>query len=430
MLAVLFFWVAGNAAGPRCDYLELYAPGRPRDSIFSDLPVYLAFPDSLGQINVRAYLAATPLKAVEMLKASDWQAVSLGRTDIRFLKGLRNLVEGHFPEVGAEWGQMSGKASSAFKPYLRINRGLLMFMAGFQDDAEKEWQTQTGVSSVCREVARMSLYNSYLTRKNFIKAQAMVDQILAGEPKDRWANFAKGNLVRMSTSDESWEQFLKEKSNSPDSLFEIQIAYGKYLKDQRRYAEAKQYYARGLEGSPRNGPAWLDLAEVYYRLELPFLAQTSLEKSFQAGISDPYVYELLGRVLMDLSNYAADRKTDQDRLWGVLDMHDLQWGLDPAWAERCWKLAEKNLEDGFPHELHSRSMAQLLYHLYCHNGKIEAANNLRSDFWFHFTGPAMPKHYELKHPTLWTGLHLENRSGEFGKLLGSTVSLSDFYEPF
>jgi hypothetical protein len=82
-------------------------------------------------------------------------------------------------------------------------------------------------------------------------------------------------------------------------------------------------------------------------------------------------------------------------------MRELGFRLDTAWANFQWRRAEKIVEEGFPKALESRSMAQFLYRLYCRNGRVEAARNLRTDFWFHFSGPPplyrSPPLHDLSH---------------------------------
>ncbi|MEO7423754.1 MAG: hypothetical protein ABI036_01125 [Fibrobacteria bacterium] len=413
-----------------CRYLELLGTGEKRGLVSNELRLNLAFPDSLGMIAVGPFLVAPPEKAKALLAKADWTARPLSKIERRFLRALRDWMDGHAQEAGEEFAALLPKAPARLRSALLIDRAILMLMAGLPADAERDWRAHIERGEPCREAARKNLYAYYLDTQAMQKAQALVTEILAQEPKDKWANAANGYLARLALSDEEWEAYLKEKSDRKDSLFEIQIAYGKYLKEHKRYDEAKRYYTRGLEGAPRNGPGWMELADVYYRLDLPFLAQASLEKSFEAGISDPYVFELLGKVLVALSGYAADRKREYAYLFGVLDMHDLQWGLDPAWAERCWRLAERNLERGFPHDLHSRGMAQLLYHLYCHNGKVEAAQNLRSGFWFHFTGPAMPAQMRLDPPPSFPDSRLDINLDEITLPLVWAASRADFFEPF
>ncbi len=436
MGAWALFLCAAHAAYAGCEALELIGRGEMRAGAGREIPLYLAIPDTLGPIAVRPFLMAPPEKAKAALAGSDWSAHPLSKPDVHLLKALRDWTEGRQMEAGEAMAALLPKASPLSKSVLRADKALLLYSAGFTDDAEKEWNELAGSNGACKDAARKNLYSFYLDRRKTEKAQALCDRILALEPKDRWANDAKAYLVRLAVSDEDWERFLKEKSDGRDSLFEMQIAYGRLLKSQGRFEEAKRYYSRGLEGAPRNGPAWLDLAEVHYRLGLPFLAQTCLMKSFEAGIRDPYVFELLGRVLVDLTRYAAKGE----------EMRALGWGIDSLWAERCWRMAEGNLESGFPHDLQSRSMAQLLYHLYCHNRKTDAARELRKGFWFHFTGPEIPREAWL-HPPVDTSespclapetsgcrtggnLLLAVRLGFVAHPLAAAVFATDFFEPF
>lgn len=418
------------ASAGGCHDLELRVPSKTAEGSLRDMPLYMAFPDSLGAFSVRAFLEAPPLKAAGMIKESDWQLKALGVPDRQVLKALRDLVDGRIREAGEGFASISPKAPAALLPVTRNNRALILFLAGFPADAEKDWQNAAARPSACDEAVRKNLFSIFMGRNDMAKAHALVDEALDNHPKSPWANAYKGYLLQMRASDDEWEGFLRGKSEVQDSLFEIQIAYGRFLKERRRYEEAVRYYTRGLEGAPRNGPAWLDLADAYHKLGLSFLAQAALEKCFEAGIADPYVYELLGRVLVDLSSYAAPRKSKQDWMWGVLDMRDLQWGLDASWADRCWRLAERNVELGLPKDLHNRSMAQLLYHLYCHNGKIEAARNLREDFWFLFTGPSVSKNALRLGSSRASGSGLDIRLGATSAPLVFAALQTDFFEAF
>ncbi|HKP94579.1 MAG TPA: tetratricopeptide repeat protein [Fibrobacteria bacterium] len=418
MLALLGAWAYAAAGG--CHYLELRAPGETKAGESRELPLYLAYPDTLGPVAVRPFLEASSSAAQGMLKESTWQLKTLTAQERGLLKALRNLVDGHVQEAGEEIAALTRQAPPRLRSGLRVDRALLVYLAGFPADAEKEWRGVLKAGSDCEEVAWRNLYSLYLGRKDFAQAHGLVDEVLRGDPKNKWANAAKGYLLRMLMSDEDWAVFLRDKSSWQDSLFEIQIAYGKFLKEQGQWEEARKYYSRGLEGAPRNGQAWLELGDIQYHLGYFVFAETCLRNAFSAGINDPYVFELYGRVLTGLSTYAATG-------W---EMRELGFSWDAAWAARCWRLAERILEDGFPHDLHSRSMAQLLYHLYCHNGRVEAAQNLRSGFWFHFRGPAVPKRVPLG----------EGPSASFPRLaipvsfitypLIVAAGATDFFEPF
>jgi tetratricopeptide (TPR) repeat protein len=403
--AVIFAALAGLravSAAPACTSLELIGPGAPRSGAPREIPVYLAIPDSLGPFPVRPFLLSPPDSAKVLLARAESGFQTMDKTERRMLRALRIWLDGDARGAGEEIAALLQKSPPSLRPILKADKALLLYMAGFGPDAEKEWLAQSGSGAACKEAARKNLFSYYLDRRELEKARAALDRILGAEPKDKWANDARAYLVRLAASDEEWEAFLKSKSEGRDSLFDIQIAYADLLKSQGRYEEAKRYYNRGLEGAPRNGPAWLELAEVYDRLEMPLLAWEALDNCFAAGISDPKVFEVLGRVLIRASAYASQRRPLREREWGALDMRDLRWTLGPEWAERCWRLAEANLEVGLPKDFHRRTLAQLLYHVYCHNGKVEAARALRGSFWFHFTGPAVvPKlrlHGERRDP--------------------------------
>lgn len=376
-------------AAPGCASLELVGPGSPRGGAPREIPVYLAIPDSLGPFPVRPFLLSPPDSAKVLLARAESGFRTMNKTERRMLRALRIWLDGDARGAGEEIAALLPQAPPSLRPILKADKALLLYAAGFGPDAEKEWLAQSGPAAACKDAARKNLFSYYLDRRELEKARAALDRILSAEPKDKWANDAKAYLVRLAASDEEWEAFLKSKSDGRDSLFDIQIAYADLLKSQGRYEEAKRYYNRGLEGAPRNGPAWLELAEVYDHLEMPLLAWEALDNCFAAGISDPKVFEVLGRVLIRASAYASERRPLREREWGALDMRDLRWTLGPEWAERCWRLAEANLEMGLPKDFHRRSLAQLLYHVYCHNGKVEAARALRETFWFHFAGPSV-----------------------------------------
>jgi tetratricopeptide (TPR) repeat protein len=413
-----------------CRYLELRAPSKTDGGALRDVPLFMAYPDTLGSLSVDAFLASPPEKAVAMLKQADWQIKAMTEHERKALKALRDLVDGRVREAGEGIAAALPKASVRLKPSLKIDRALILFLAGFPADAERDWRGLARPGTGCAEIAMRNLFSLYLTRGDTHSAQDLVDAALKANPRHKWANASNGYLLQMRSTDEEWERYLRDKSSVQDSLFDIQLAYAVYLKGQKRYEEAVRYFTRGLEGAPRNGPAWLELADTYYHMGLSFLAQASLDKCFEAGIRDPYVYELLGLVLVDLSSYAAQGKTLQDWRWGVLDMRDLHWGLDPSWADRCWRTAERNLESGLGHDLQSRSMTQLLYHLYAHNSRVEAANTLREDFWFHFTGPRIPRKINLIGPGDAPLLSLRIRLNSTSFPLVYAAAQSDFFEPF
>jgi tetratricopeptide (TPR) repeat protein len=416
--ALLCAWA--YAAGGACRYLELRAPGETRAGETGQIPLYLAYPDTLGPVAVRPFLEASAKDAEAMVKQRVWQLKTLNPYDRRLLKILRDLIDGHGRDAGEEMAILTKQAPARLRSTLRVDKALLAFLAGLPAEAEKDWRGVLKAGSECEEVAWRNLYSLYLTDRDFSKAHGLVDEVLKGNPKNRWANSAKGYLVRMLLPPDDLEDFLRDKSSWQDSLFEIQIAYGKFLKEKGQLEEARKYYNRGLEGAPRNGQAWLELADIQYRLGYYVFAETCLRNAFDAGINDPYVFELYGQVLTSLSTYAANG-------W---EMRALGFGWDAQWAAQCWRVAERILEAGLPHDLNSRSMAHLLYHIYCHNGRVDAALNLRYGFWFLFSPPAIPKSARLEAWSYEPPLRLIIPVSYITYPLIAQASSSDFFEPF
>lgn len=401
-LGLFFGHLAGAPAKSPggCRYLELHAPGAKVDSVLHEIPLYLAVPDSLGQVSVPEYLEAKDTKAENFVHVGDWRMNPPSRAEIRYMRALRQFMQGHIGEAGKEIAALTRDAPATVRPSLHINRGLLMLLSGFPDDAEKEWMR---AEPKCAEGAWKNLYSLYLSRNDFSRANGLVEEAIKENPKSKWANFAKGYLLRMLAPGDDWENFLRAKSSWSDSLFEIQIAYGKFLKEKGMLDEAAKYYSRGLEGAPVNGPAWLELADVYYRLGLMVFAQTCVFQALHFGISDPYVFELLSRILQD----------------------------GPAYSDKQrWHAAEQILEEGFPHDLASRNMAQLLYHVYCHNGKVEAAYNLKETFWFHFNSPGPRKEAKLGENPNQNSPRLPIRLSFYSYPLVTALADADFVEPF
>lgn len=422
---VLFFLLVSNLVWAEgCKYLELRIPGRVSDSLLNDVPIYLAYPDSLGFLAVRPFLEAPDSTARALLKPSDWQKQPLQKHEKLFLQALRNFMGGNVREAGAAIGSLTLPTTTTgvdLRPYLKINRGLLLLLNGFPADAEKTWLQaykrgqkvgdesegfgNTQQSKSCAEGAWRNLYSFYLGRKDFKKAHGLVEEALLTSPKNKWANFAKGYLLHMLAPRDDLKLFLQQKSSWKDSLFEIQIAYGKFLKEQGQLSEAAKYYSRGLEGAPKNGPAWLELADIYYRQGLLVFSETCIHEAFKFGINDPYIFELYSLVLQAVSEKAEG-------------------------STQRWNGAEKLLEQGFPHDLHSRSMAQLLYHVYCHNQKVDAANNLRDEFWFHFVGPRQERRREISSTPLPPKIGLKIRLSEISFPLIRALENTDFFDPF
>ncbi len=416
LIAVLL--LAGILADVRAagyDFLELHLPNPLDSGSGAPAPFHLVFPDTIGGIWVRGFLEAPRDRAVGMLSASRIRLRPLGREEKLFLSALRDMVDGRLADCHkAMAAAVNGRLPARHKECVRIDAALLLYLSGMPDEAEKDWRRAIrnaaeapGEDAVAGPVegAWRNLFSLYLTRRDFSRAHALVDETLESSPGNRWAQMAKGFLLRMLGSGEEWERYLRDKSSWKDSLYSIQVAYGKFLADRGQWEEAAKYYNRGLDGAPRNGPAWLELAEIYYRLGYLVFAEQCIISAFRFGISDPYIFELYGKVLVGFADLADTSGA----------MRGLGFRMDTAWASSQWRRAEKVVEDGFPKALESRSMAQFLYRLYCRNGRVEAARNLREDFWFHFVGPPpLSRPRTLLEPShYWGG----NRPGAGGRVL-------------
>lgn len=412
-------WLMMRGWGGGFGFLELHPVETKRDTLPA-VPVYLAFPDSVGTVDVRAFLGAPADKARAWLSPSTLRGRRLSKEDTAFLAGLRDIAAGRIGDARDHFAVTAKHPPRRLLTCLKVDTSLLLYLMGLPDEAERGWKESLERGDMAAEGAWRNLYSVYLGRKDFARAHGLVEEALQRAPKSSWAVSAKGYLLRMLRPDDELGEFLKEKSSWQDSLFGMQIAYGKFLKDKEQWDEAAKYYNRGLEGNPRNGQAWLELGDIYYRKGYLVFADSCIANAFKYGVSDPRIYELYGKVLRDFSEYIDGR---------VLVRFDLRF--DPAWAARQRLIAEKVIEEGLPHDVHSRSMAQLLYRLYCLNGKVDAAKTLRAGFWFHFVGPVAPSKppplgslHDSSAPML--PLHLSYVTYPLVEALQST----DFFEPF
>lgn len=404
---------AGAARPMTFGFLELRLPAPSGAVDAHPAPFHLVYPETLGTLRVRYFLLAPDTVAATLISGRSLAGAPLPAAERALIIGLRALTQGRSQEAHAALASAEkGRLDPRLKECLRIDAALLLYLAGMPEEAEKEWRRAVssgsdrkpgagragdGVTSeegggpkdgaAPREGAWRNLYSYYLTRRDFTKAHTLVEDALRNRPGSRWAQVAKGFLLRMLGSEDEWEVFLRDKSSWQDSLHGIQIAYGKFLADREQWEEAIKYYNRGLEGAPANGPAWLELANAYYEAGSMIFAEQCIHNAFTHGISDPFVFELYGRVLIGLTEV-----TDTGGVMSKIEYMGMRYHFpyDTAWAGRVWRRAERIVEEGMPKALHSRPLAQLLYRIYCRNGRVEAARNLRSDLWFHFMGPPQP----------------------------------------
>ncbi len=321
------------------------------------MPLYLATPDSLGDIAVEYFLALDSSKAQKNLLAMPMRSHKINAVQKEFLLGLNALVQGRFMKSKERLANLKKmKLSKMLRACFDHDVRTLLYLMGFEKEAEADWVKTLNQTSPVSEGAWRNLFSIYMSHGRTQQANALMEKALQYAPKNKWAVQAKGYLLKSILSEEELGNYLLQQSSWQDSLFEIQIAYGRFLKSHKQYDDAIKYFNRGLEGVPKNGPAWLDLAEVYYHVGYYAFAEKCIIAAFEAGISDPFVYELYAQVLCDYGVFMDLRK------------------------------AQKILEEGLPKDPLRRKMAQLLYYVYAQNGKVKEAKNLRAQLWFHFEG--------------------------------------------
>jgi tetratricopeptide (TPR) repeat protein len=270
------------------------------------------------------------------------------------------LVGGNPYAAAENWEKMRGRPTAALAGSLRVNVGVLHVMRGEPALAESLWiaEWRRGVAA---EAAWRNLLALQMALGRYGRAEALVDAMLAQRPGQRAALQAKAALLRQFRSETEWEEFVRTRAlASPD----MQLVYGELLLERGQYAEAVRYLDRGLAELPGSGRGWRLLAEAQYELGYYYFAIDCLQNAGRAGYHPAEFYELYARVLQACCTGDADPRQGRARA-----------------------AAEDLLEAGLPKDVHRRSMAQLLYHMYCQNSKPEAARALERDLWFHFEGP-------------------------------------------
>jgi tetratricopeptide (TPR) repeat protein len=316
----------------------------------------LAFPDTLAATDTRAILASMgPGMGKPLLPRG-----KLRPEEEFFLKGLSALAGGNPFTAAENWEKMRGRPTEALAGSLRVNVGALHVLRGEPALAESLWVAEWRYG-VAAEAAWRNLLALQMAFGRYGRAGALVDAMLAQRPGQRTALQAKAALLRQFRPEAEWEEFVRTRAlASPD----MQLVYGELLLERGQYAEAVRYLDRGLAELPGSGRGWRLLAEAQYKLGYYYFAIDCLQNAGRAGYHPAEFYELYARVLQACCTGDADPRQGRARA-----------------------AAEDLLEAGLPKDVHRRSMAQLLYHMYCQNSKPDAARALERDLWFHFEGP-------------------------------------------
>jgi len=320
------------------------------------LTLTLAFPDSLAGSDTRAILdAMKPGKLKPILPRG-----TLKPDEDYFITGVGALMGGNPLGAAERWEKMRGPLPPALAGSLRVNVGILHVLRGEPAMAESLWVAEWR-GGIADEAAWRNLLSLQMALGRYGRAGALVDAMLAVKPGQRTALQAKAALLRQFRPEAEWEEFVRTRAlASPD----MQLVYGELLLERGKYSEAVKYLDRALVDIPESGRGWRLLAEAQYRLGYYYFAIDCLQNAGRAGYHPAEFYELYARVLTACCTGDADPRQGQARA-----------------------AAEGLLEEGLPKDLSRRSMAQLLYHMYCQNLKPDAARKLEQDLWFHFEGP-------------------------------------------
>ena len=342
--------------------LEMELPVSSPRSPLTMATLVLTFPDSLAGTDLRALvLSGDSLRSKSLLPGG-----KLRPEEREFLSGLRDFLAGRFGLSAETWSGLRKKPlSPILKSCLNVNAGLFAVMRGDIPAAESLWIEERQTHSFASEGAWRNRLGLLMSRNSYKTAYQLLDEVLAANPRNRHAVLGMAALLKSTRSDSEWEAFLLKKSSSEDSLPELQLVYGEFLVHRGRFAEGVRILDRGLAALPRNGRSWKILAEAQYKLGYHYFALDCLNNAAKTGYREADMYELFAKVLITCCMGAEDPRAASAR-----------------------QTAEKLLEEGLPHDLHRRSMAQILYLVYCQNFRPEAAKNLENSLWFHFQGPS------------------------------------------
>lgn len=352
--------LAFNAQPLHAGILEIEA-ALPVESSSVAVTWAFGFPDTSADTDTRAILESlAPGKGPPLLPRG-----RLSPSEETFLAGLRAVMDGKVREAAERWDRLRPQSlPSALHGNLRVNAGVLLALRGETAAAEENWLREWREQGAAREAAWRNLLALRLAQNRVRDAESLLEDVLAKDPRHRLALLAKAAFIRQFRAPAEWESYLREQASAEDASPDMQLAYGELLTDRGRYEEAVRMLDRGLAERPGAGHGWFQLARAQYRLGYYYFAIDCLQNAGRAGYQSPDFYELYARVLH------ACCTDDED-----------------ARAVRARAAAEELLEKGLEKDLHRRSMAQLLYHLYCLNGKPDAAKTLERDLWFHFEGP-------------------------------------------
>jgi len=368
------------------------------------LPLFLSAPDSICGLKVEPFLWGTDQQADSLLARSGDNCGTNIKTNtgLQFLFYVRSINQRKFKEAFTLHKILvKQKLPELLRYSIELNWCVASYMVGEVKLARKKLK-KLEEKYRNREGTWKNLFSIYIGSGFFQKADELVEGIMDTVPSTIWAQESKINLIDILGTQSDLIEYLKEKSSWRDSLFAIQIAYASMLKKRKQNQLAINYYTRGLEGNPRNGEGWLELAELFLEEGQRDLTLKSMQMAIQAGIDNPIYFELLNKLirLRMTQNFRLREIKKQDRKKCIQTWRP---GYCQQNIDRYMKdVVDSNfigftkvIEHAFTQITGIRSLAQTLHILYQSLGRKIEARNLKSRFWFHFVSPH-PVYYDIQ----------------------------------
>lgn len=202
------------------------------------------------------------------------------------------------------WTKYLSQFAKTDDEFMQFNRGVALFMIGWYRESMDIYSSHW--SKKWQQGVQTNLFSLYMMNGNYEKADQWIERMLGN--KSLWAQDAKVFLLKQFGTDKDLEQYLSGRTNWHDSLFVFQIAYGRYLKQKGQYQKAIPYYTSGLEGHPKHGEAWLELADLYLLTNQIELAMQSLDFAEKIGIRSNLYFDVILRLVRNERDHLIRRR--------------------------------------------------------------------------------------------------------------------------
>ncbi|MBF0432720.1 MAG: hypothetical protein HQK83_15660 [Fibrobacteria bacterium] len=402
LLAISIYVAIADTNGPQL--LKFVFPNQIENASAHTLPLFIAVPDSLCSLSVKNFIVATEEQLTNMATKETNTCLEQSRGTAEFLLTIRAMMQNQVQDAVQGFIRLRKRKLPTDIAYCsKVNEAVLKYLLGGPEEAEETLKLLL-IKYEWKEASWKNLFSLYFGRGWYAKADSLVEEILASSPKTIWAQKYKINLIHMLGTRLDLQQYLKAKSSWKDSMFLIQIAYGKLLKENGQKESAISYYNRGLEGSPQYGEGWLELAELYYDQSNLDLTNKCLMLAIKAGINNPLYFKLLALLFQERIFFTFVKLRLYER-----DKSECLFSIKPgscrAYFDKVintevydsFRNIKDILEDAFLQGIYVREVSRMLYYSYGALGLKLHAQNLKNQLWFHFESP-YPVHLNFGEP--------------------------------